>query len=201
MAAEKHDADAIVTGTRGLSGIKHLLLGSTAERLVQHSEVPVLAVHPGMEPPDGDLRRILVPTDFSDDAKLALHAAIRLLSRAGRSADIVLVHAFHVPVEYTHLAGGFVMPDLARSALSEAREALERIAAPLREQGHTIEVASREGYAPQAIEIEAKERGVDMIAMGTHGRSFVPHVVLGSTAERVVQSAPCPVLTVRRTDD
>jgi len=201
MAVEKHDADVLVTGTRGLSGIKHLLLGSTAQRLVQHAEVPVLAVHPDMRPPEGAVRSILVPTDFSDDAEQALHAAIRVLSRAGEHAEVVLFHAFHVPVEYTHLAGGFVMPDLAQSALAEAKEALGRIAAPLREAGHPVETATREGYAPQAIELEAQERGVDLIAMGTHGRSFLPHVVLGSTAERVVQTAPCPVLTVRRTDD
>jgi nucleotide-binding universal stress UspA family protein len=64
-----------------------------------------------------------------------------------------------------------------------------------------VTVVCREGYAPQAIELEARERRADLVAMGTHGRSFLPHVVLGSTAERVVQHAPCPVLTVRRADD
>ncbi|MBW2315446.1 MAG: universal stress protein [Deltaproteobacteria bacterium] len=197
MVAEKHDADAIVTGTRGLSGLRHVLLGSTAERLVQHSPIPVLSVHPDMQPPE-KISRILVPTDFSDDDHEPLHASLRLM--ADEDTEIVLLHAFHIPVEYTHLAGGFVMPDLARSALGEARDALERVAAPLRSEGHAITVAAREGYAPQAIEIEARERGVDLIAMGTHGRSFLPHMVLGSTAERVVQHAPCPVLTVRRSD-
>jgi nucleotide-binding universal stress UspA family protein len=200
MAAEKHGASVIVTGTRGLSGIRHLLLGSTAERLVQHSPLPVLSVHPGNQPP-AKLARMLVPTDFSDDAGTAMDAAIRILAPKAVRPEIVLFHAFHVPVEYTHLAGGFVLPDLARSALAEARQALERMAAPLREQGHTVTVSCREGYAPQAIELEARERGVDVVAMGTHGRSFLPHVVLGSTAERVVQHAHCPVLTVRRTDD
>lgn len=199
-AAEKHDATLIVTGTRGLSGLRHVLLGSTAERLVQHAPIPVLSVHPGQQPPE-QIKRVLVPTDFSEDGELALEAATRLLVSAGAEAEIVLFHAFHIPVEYTHLAGGFVMPDLARGALSEARNALDRVAEPLREKGHAITVACREGYAAQAIEIEAQERGVDLIAMGTHGRSFLPHVVLGSTAERVVQHAPCPVLTVRRGDD
>lgn len=198
MAAKKHEADVIVTGTRGLSGLRHVLLGSTAERLVQHSKVPVLAVHPDMRPPER-IARILVPTDFSDDDQEPLEAATRLLG--DEDSEIVLFHAFHVPVEYTHLAGGFVMPDLARSALGEARDALERIAEPLRSTGRRVSVATQEGYAAQAIEIEAREREVDLIAMGTHGRSFLPHVVLGSTAERVVQHAPCPVLTVRRSDD
>jgi len=199
MAAEKHEADVIVTGTRGLSGLRHVLLGSTAERLVQHSPIPVLSVHPDSDP-TGRVARILVPTDFSDDGALALGEAVRFMAGAGEPAEIVLFHAFHVPVEYTHLAGGFVMPDLARNALREAHEALERIAAPLRDDRTEITVACREGYAAQAIELEAREREVDLIAMGTHGRGFLPHVVLGSTAERVVQSAPCPVLTVRRGD-
>jgi len=198
MAAEKHEADVIVAGTRGLSGLRHVLLGSTAERLVQHSPIPVLAVHPEMRPGE-KVARILVPTDFSDDDQEPLEAAVRLVCDG--DAEIVLFHAFHVPVEYTHLAGGFVMPDLARSALSEARDALERVAEPLRKTGRAVTVTAREGYAAQAIEIEAREREVDLIAMGTHGRSFLPHVVLGSTAERVVQHSPCPVLTVRRKDD
>jgi len=198
MAAEKNEADVIVTGTRGLSGLRHVLLGSTAERLVQRSPLPVLAVHPGMQAPER-IARLLVPSDFSDDDQRPLEAAVHLL--CDDDTEIVLFHAFHVPVEYTHLAGGFVVPDLARSALGEAREALERVAGPMRAAGRNVTVAAREGYAAQAIEIEARERGVDLIAMGTHGRSFLPHVVLGSTAERVVQHAPCPVLTLRRSDD
>jgi nucleotide-binding universal stress UspA family protein len=198
LAAEKHEADLVVTGTRGLSGLRHVLLGSTAERLVQHSPIPVLAVHPDMRPPER-IARILVPTDFSDDGEAPLEAAVRIVG--DDEAEIVLFHAFHVPVEYTHLAGGFVMPDLARSALGEARDALERIAGPMREAGRKVTVAAREGYAAQAIELEAREREVDLIAMGTHGRSFLPHVVLGSTAERVVQHSPCPVITLRREDE
>jgi len=196
LAAEKHEADLVVTGTRGLSGVRHLLLGSTAERLVQHAPLPVLAIHPDM-PPKDVVRRILVPTDFSDDAELALHTALRLLAGTD-GAEVVLFHAFHIPIEYVHLAGGFVLPDVAESAVADARAALERVAEPLRAEGHTIETVARQGYAPQAIEIEARERKVDLIAMGTHGRSFLPHMLLGSTAERVVQNAPCPVLTVRR---
>ena len=197
--AEKHAADLVVTGTRGLSGIRHLLLGSTAERLVQHATLPVLAVHPDMAPPEA-VRTILVPTDFSDDAEQALSAALRLLA-GSPDPKIILFHAFHVPIEYTNLAGGFVLPDITQTALADARTALERVAEPLRKQGHVVETLAREGYAPQAIETEAREHGVDLIAMGTHGRSFLPHVVLGSTAERVVQHAPCPVLTVRRIAD
>lgn len=199
QAAEKHAADLVVTGTRGLSGIRHLLLGSTAERLVQHATLPVLAVHPDMAPPEA-VRTILVPTDFSDDAEQALSAALRLLA-GSPDPKIILFHAFHVPIEYTNLAGGFVLPDITQTALADARTALERVAEPLRKQGHVVETLAREGYAPQAIETEAREHGVDLIAMGTHGRSFLPHVVLGSTAERVVQHAPCPVLTVRRIAD
>lgn len=199
-AAEKASADLIVSGTRGLTGLRHLLLGSTAERLVQHAPVPVLAVHPEMEPPER-IARVLVPTDFSEDAALALDAAIRLLAVEGSEPEFVLFHAFHVPIEYVHMAGGFAMSDMTRDVLQDARDALERIAEPLRAEGRSVEVACREGYAAQAIEIEARERNVDLVAMGTHGRSFLPHAVLGSTAERVVQRAPCPVLTIRRESD
>lgn len=200
MGAEKAAADLIVTGTRGLTGIRHLLLGSTAERLVQHSAVPVLAVHPESEPPE-QIERVLLPTDFSDDADRALHEAIRLVTADGSEPELLLFHAFHVPVEYLHMAGGFVMTDLTRDALQDGTQALERIAEPLRKAGHTVKVLCREGYAAQAIEIAAEDHDVDLVAMGTHGRSFLPHAVLGSTAERVVQKSPCPVLTLRCAQD
>ena len=71
------------------------------------------------------------------------------------------------------------------------------MAEELRQQGFEVATLAREGFPPEVILGEAEAAGADLIAMGTHGRTGLAHLVLGSTAERVVQRANCPVLTVR----
>ncbi|MES1211817.1 MAG: universal stress protein, partial [Acidobacteriota bacterium] len=79
----------------------------------------------------------------------------------------------------------------AERRLQEKAEALER-------EGLTVDWVAREGDPAAVIAHEAEARNADLIAIGTHGRSGLMHLLLGSTAERVVQHAPCPVMTVRR---
>lgn len=196
--AQKHAADVIVVGTRGLTGFRHLVLGSTAERLVQTSTIPLLTVHPQDADKHRRVKTILVPTDFSDDAALAIRTAERVFGPEEREAKIVLVHAYHLPVEFTALGAVPVAPRLFADAAEQARERLEQDAKRLREAGLRVETIAQEGYPPMVIEEAARSANVDLIAMGTHGRSGLRHLLLGSTAERVVQHAPCPVLTIRR---
>ncbi len=194
-AIEELGAGLAVAGTRGLTGLKHLLLGSTAEHLVQKAPCPVLTVHDDFAVPDG-VERVLIPTDFSDDARHALDVAAGIFH--ADKPSVVLVHAFQIPLEYTNFAGSYMPPDLIERAREQSNTNLAEAAKALAELGFPVETVAREGYAPQVIEELARERDVDLIAMGTHGRSGLKHAVLGSTAERVVQHAPCPVLTVRR---
>lgn len=195
--ATKHAADLIVVGTRGQTGFRHLLLGSTAERLVQGAPVPVLTVHPADADKHRRMKTILVPTDFSDDASLAIRTAERVFGPEEREAKLVLVHAYHLPVEFTALGAVPVAPRLFADAAEQARERLEQDAKPLRASGLRVETIAQEGYPPLVIEEAARTSNADLIAMGTHGRSGLRHMLLGSTAERVVQHAPCPVLTIR----
>lgn len=198
--AKRSGADLIVVGTRGLTGFKHLLLGSTAERVVQGAQVPVLTVHPNDEDGNRPIRTVLVPTDFSEDAKLAIATAMRVLLVAGSDARLLLLHAYHLPVEFTALGTMPVTPTLFADAADQARKRLDEVAAPLRASGLRVDTIALEGYAPALVEEVAKREHVDLVAMGTHGRSGLKRVLLGSTAERVVQHSPCPVLTVRRPD-
>jgi nucleotide-binding universal stress UspA family protein len=198
--AKKHRADVLVVATRGLTGLRGLLLGGTARRIVQTSPVPVLVIHPEEKSSARPLRTVLVPTDFSHDAGLAIETARRLLHAAEPGARIVLLHAYHLPVEFTALGAVPVTPYLFADAAEQARGQLEKVAAPLRGHGVEVECVAREGYPPSVIEEEARARKVDLIAMGTHGRTGLRHLLLGSTAERVVEHAPCPVLVVRRPD-
>ena len=196
--ATKHGADVIVIGTRGMTGFRHLLLGSTAERVVHGAAVPVLTVHPGDADKHRRIKTIVVPTDFSDDATLAIRTAARVFGPEDRDSKLVLVHAYHLPVEFTALGAVPMAPRLFADAAEQARERLEQTAKPLRETGLRVETVAQEGYPPLVIEEAAREANADLITMGTHGRSGLRHLLLGSTAERVVQHAPCPVLTIRR---
>jgi len=197
-AASKHGADVIVVGTRGLTGFRHLLLGSTAERIVHGAKVPVLVVHPNDPDATRPIRTVLVPTDFSEDAALAVRTAQRILRAAEPGARLLLLHAYHLPVEFTALGTMPVTPTLFADAQEQARKHLEEMAKPLRDQGLRVDTLAREGYAPTVIEEIARAESVDLIAMGTHGRAGLQRLLLGSTAERVVQHSPCPVLVVRR---
>lgn len=195
-AATQQDADLVVIGTRGLSGLRHLLLGSTAERVVQHAHCPVLTVHPGDADKHRPLDTILVPTDFSKDAETAYFAALNLLGRQS-STKVVLLHVYHLPYEYTAYGTIPTSLDYFRDVEGAAEERLKTLAEEIRKQGFKVETLAREGFPPEVILGEAQTAGADLIAMGTHGRTGLAHLVLGSTAERVVQRADCPVLTVR----
>lgn len=190
--------EMIALGTRGLSGLKHVLLGSTAQRVVQGASCPVLTVHPEDLGRHRVIRSILVPTDFSDDAERVIHAALRILAPLEQDARLTLIHAFNLPIEYTAYGPIPTSIHYLRDTGLEAERRLQEAADGLAREGLTVDWVAREGDPAAAVAQEAETRGVDLIALGTHGRSGLSHLLLGSTAERVVQRAPCPVLTVRR---
>lgn len=141
------------------------------------------------------LHTIVVPTDFSDPAERALALARELAQKAG-PAHLILTHAVFVPVEVEAL--GLDTAQLARTGIEErvARD-LEQMLTELQDAGISAEYVSSWG-SPERIIVEiARAKGADLIVMGTHGRTGLAHVVLGSVAERVVREAPCPVLTVK----
>jgi nucleotide-binding universal stress UspA family protein len=199
-AIQEHDPDLVVLGTRGHTGLKHLLLGSTAERVVQHSPCPVLTIHPGDVDLHRRMRTILIPTDFSAESVLAHAPALRLI-QPREGARIILLNVYHLPYEYTVYGTIPTALNFREDVQAKSEERLEELAAPLRAEGVDIETVTTEGYPPEVIVEEAAMRNVDLIAMGTHGRSGIAHLLLGSTTRRVVQLAPCPVLTMRRQDE
>jgi nucleotide-binding universal stress UspA family protein len=196
--AEKIGATAIVLGTRGLTGLRHLLLGSTAQRVVHGAPCPVLSVHPGDLGRHREIRTILVPTDFSKDAELAIVTAHRLLAPLERDARLILLNAYNLPIEYTAYGPIPTSVNYLEDTGLEAERRLYETAQALRREGLTVETVARQGDPAHAIAEEAEKRGADLIAMGTRGLTGLRHLLLGSTAERVVEYAPCPVMTIRR---
>ncbi|MGH0030855.1 MAG: universal stress protein [Myxococcota bacterium] len=142
-----------------------------------------------------EVRTILAPVDFSDNTPPILEWAAHLAAEHGSS--VVLLHAYHLPVEFQQLEGAYLPPDFWASVRGEAEATLARYAEELTAKGIPVETAVCEGYAATVIVEEAAERGVDLIVIGTHGHSGLKHLLLGSIAERVVHKAGCPVLTVR----
>jgi nucleotide-binding universal stress UspA family protein len=197
--ARSAGVDLIVMGTHGRTGVAHLVMGSVAEQVVRSAPCPVLTVH---EAPRGAARitRILVPTDFSAPSDAALDCARNLQLKSGAS-----IHLLHV-LEDEQIAGPFgaevFVTEAPETRAARLRDARERLA-------HRISAADRESrrvtseilFGPTASTIVAYagDNGFDLILMGTHGRSGLAHLLMGSVAERVIRGAACPVMTTRGT--
>jgi nucleotide-binding universal stress UspA family protein len=141
------------------------------------------------------VQRILVPLDFSRHADAVLEWAAHLAEE--HQSRLLLLHAYHLPVEFQQLEGAYLPQDFWASVKTEAEQNLNRLAEPLRARGLPVDVIVREGYPATVIEEEATDQQADLIVIGTRGLSGLKHLLLGSIAERVVQKAPCPVLTVK----
>ena len=197
-AVASFHADLIVVGTRGRTGLKHLVMGSVAERVTRHASCPVLTVK--ADASRGGIRPevVLVPTDFSPTARQALKLAEEVAAAMGPSR-LILAHAYYVPVELEMLISSEGSADDGRllGRISEAAAAeLERILEDLQEAGMSVEYVARHGSPERVIADLATENQADLIVMGTHGRTGVSRMLMGSVAEYVVRVAPCPVLTV-----
>ena len=141
------------------------------------------------------IQRILVPVDFSENTPAVVEWAVHLALE--HSSEILLLHAYHLPVEFQQLEGAYLPPDFWSSVKDGAENQLEGLAERIRSQGVAVQTVAVEGYAASVIVDEAELRRADLIVIGTHGLSGLKHLLLGSTAERVVHKAPCPVLTVK----
>jgi nucleotide-binding universal stress UspA family protein len=142
------------------------------------------------------LNKILVPIDFSDTSKKALYYALRFAEQFG--SEIVLLHVVEpaTPMVGAPLAIE-VFPQPQDDSIAAKKE-LTALAARSRNNGaNSISSTIRIGHAPNEITKGAKELDADLIVIATHGYTSWRHLCIGSTAERVVRSAPCPVLVVR----
>jgi nucleotide-binding universal stress UspA family protein len=142
-----------------------------------------------------EVSHILVPVDFSDSTERVVEWAAHLAEE--HKSRLTLLHAYHLPVEFQQLEGAALPADFWASVRKEAEVNLEKLAKPLRASGLETATAACDGYAATVIIDEAANREVDLVVIGTHGLSGLKHLLLGSIAERVVQKAPCPVLTVK----
>jgi nucleotide-binding universal stress UspA family protein len=146
--------------------------------------------------PNADWKRICCPIDFSDASRAAMEVAADLARRCG--AALVLLHAYPIP-GYTFPDGSVVasprmmqeLADQAERHIEEWRVDAEKLA------GGPVTSDKAVGEPAAEIVSYASGNGVDLLVLGTHGRTGIQHAFMGSVAERVVRRAHCPVLTVR----
>lgn len=199
--ARAEGTDLIVVGTLGKTGVEHVLLGSTAERIIRTAPCPVLAVrsarstadHGGGKQSPVDLGRLLVPIDFSDCSLDALEYAVILAQRA--KASLTLLHVLE-PVSYG-LDFTFPHPDKRERIREELISRLKGLVSSLASDQVTADYLLRGGLPNDSILEAAKTGSADLIVMGTHGRRGLSHAMYGSVAESVLRQSHCPVLTVR----
>lgn len=184
------NVDLIVMGTHGRTGVNRLVLGSVAERTLRVSPIPVLTVHESADA-DQAFERILVPTDGSNTAALAATHAIQVAAEADAALHIV-----HV-VDLTAVSGEYGTGRILEAMRTAGQRAVDELVDQATEADiSTVEASILSGSPSRAVVDYATDRDVDCIVMGTHGRSGLDRLLLGSVTEKVVRLAEMPVLSV-----
>jgi nucleotide-binding universal stress UspA family protein len=192
----ERDIDLVVMGTHGRTGVERYLLGSVTEKVVRLSDVPVLTVK---AEDDGEVTYpytdILVPTDGSEGSEAAIDPAVDVAS----TYDARL-HALSV---IDTMAMGV---DVRSGAILDAlEESAQTAVATIEEQAtqasvSAVETAIEHGNPYRGIRSYVEKHDIDLVVMGTQGRSGIERYLLGSVAEKTVRTSPVPVMTVRQSE-
>lgn len=196
QAAADRDAELIVIGSHGHTGIARMLLGSVASSTIRTATCDVLVCRNGG---DGGtaFQRPLVATDFSAVASKVLRRAA-LVSAPGVPFDVI--HAWQLPAGSwgATLLGQARFPwsTVRDAVLASARSLADKLVAAHQDLGHPLQVDLVQGPPASVITHAAERAGNDLIAVGAHGRRGVRRLLLGSVAESTIRHSPCSVLVV-----
>lgn len=186
-------ADLIAMGTHGRTGIERVALGSVTERVLRRAPVPVVTARADAVVPTGGYDAVLVPTDGSERAEQAVIHAVRVADAVGAT-----VHALSVvDLQLLGWSGGEGgAPEIADVMQADAQSAVAAVAERAREAGVDATTRVTQGYPASEITQYVENAGIDLVTMGTTGRTGLNRVFLGSTTERVLRHAACPVMAV-----
>lgn len=191
IAAGKN-ADLIAMGTYGRKGLKRLVMGSVTSKVIVNSPCDVLVVKKPCSECTGRYRSILVPFDGSEFSKKALEHACEL-SRMDNAEITVL----YVIPRYEEMVEFFRTESIKKSLMQEAEKIITEAKKIASSNSVSISTAIQEGSAGDRIIEIASTLKNDLIVIGTYGWKGVSKAIMGSTTERVIANATCPILAVR----
>ena len=192
ILSASESTDLLVLGAHGLSPLRDLILGTTAERLLRTSQRPVLVTK---RPPQTPYEQVLVPIDFSMYSAPALERARRIAP----SARITIVHAFRVPFEGKLRIAGVADDSILAYCEEERQEAVKHVKELIRssdDDAHRISYAVERGNVSRVILAQEEQLSADLIVIGKHGRSMVEEWLLGGVTRHVLAGSKCDVLVV-----
>ncbi len=191
-AAQGKGADLIALGTHGRRGLKRLLMGNVTSRTILTATCDVLVVKKPCAQCTGVYHSLLVPYEGSASSEKALQHACTLAK--GDGAEVT---ALYVIPRYEEMVEFFKTDNVKKSLQREAEKILAQAKKTAAELGVEIKTTVQEGHAAERIVEAAETMGHDLIVVGTHGWRGVNKAIMGSTAERVIASAACPILIAK----
>ena len=188
--AAQCDVDLVLTGVPRTEAFNHLLSGATVNSLIRNAKVPVLVVK---NRPRSEYRTIVLPTDFSETSQHALCATLRLFP----NDNVILFHAFQM--------SGWAVPRNEHSATQfremaelEAWAFLTKCGVAVDLDDARVKFVIESGEAGWLLRDYVRAKNVDLVVLGTHGRSALMEVFVSSTAKRILEIVPCDVMVVRQ---
>ncbi|GCF12387.1 universal stress protein [Haloarcula mannanilytica] len=193
--ADENGVDLVVMGTHGRTGVRRYLLGSVTEKVVRLSDVPVLSVKADADPGAVAFEDILLPTDGSSGAEAAIEPTAALAGET--DATVHVLSAVDTRSLGIDVGSSVIIDELE----SIAEDAVATTSERLYEAGvGAVKTAVAHGIPYQVILQAIDDNDVDLVVIGTHGRTGIDRYLLGSVTEKLVRTAPVPVLTVRSSD-
>ncbi|KYH24148.1 universal stress protein [Halalkalicoccus paucihalophilus] len=191
--------DLVCMGTRGHTGLDRVLLGSVTTRIIRTVDIPVLSVKPKLTEAlsesvkRGGFENILIPTDGSKPAREAVTHALDL----ARTYDATL-HALYVVDRGAYASRpGWTWDELQQVLEQNGETIVEDVQSRAAADGVSVAAEITYGVPHQAIGEYCDQHGIDLVVMGTHGRSGLSRRLIGSVTERVLRKSAEPVLTIR----
>ena len=186
---EVQKPELLVMGTHGRRGVERWFMGSTTEKMMRHSPVPLLTISATGERANANprFRRILVTTDFSEGTADALAYAFSVAQE--NDSRITLLHVIHD-------VAADVSGKYRESLLQGVEKQLQALVPPEARNWCEVETRVQTGVPYRIILRTLEDERVDLLVMNIHGKGMLDRALLGSTAERVVRASSCPVMLI-----
>lgn len=200
QAEEKH-ADLVITATHGRSGLKRIILGSVVERLIHTLTCPILAI-PGPALKNADdaqktfnFQRILIGCDFSTISNMAFQYGLSFAQEF--QSELHLIHVIEPPVYRNFDRNGDKEESEFQPGLREyLLDRLDKMVPEDARNWCNSKTALLDGKPDEELTRYADSRDIDLIVLGVRGQALVEKMFVGSTTERVIRRASCPILSV-----